>query len=215
MGPANLEDNSVPRLASPTQGDRTLEGMVQWLSALNGGQIGGFEFVIPLDECIGVIDQHERRFVTQSDGLTLHCSLVLIHELMAEVFKERLGERQPPQRIPCGAKIGPTLLLADRGNGDAHGNEHRTALDELEALVRKYEIDSRRQRSTIKNIQELQRAAVFGRRMRDHAKSVWDRFKRFSLVVHARLRTPPGTLMDEGTVRRIHESHNAVVDGAV
>ena len=51
--------------------------------------------------------------------------------------------------------------------------------------------------------------------MRDHAKPVRDRLKGFDLVVHAGLCAPPGTLMHKGAVGRIHETDDAVVDGAI
>ena len=115
--------------------------------------MGGFEFVVPPDRRIGVIDQHEGRSIPQANGLSLHGLLVLFHKDIAEVPEQRLGEREPPQRIPRGAKIDPALLFADRRDHHAHGDEHRSALDELKTLVGQHEVDGRRQRPSIEEIQ--------------------------------------------------------------
>ena len=92
---------------------------------------------------------------------------------------------------------------------------HRTALYELEALIGEYEVDSRRQRPAVEPVEELVGSAVLRRRMGNHAKPVGDRLEGLRFVVHAGFGPPPGTLVHKGTVGRVHESDDAVVDGAV
>ncbi|CAE6715881.1 hypothetical protein NSPZN2_11445 [Nitrospira defluvii] len=189
--------------------------MVQRCSGLHRSQVGGFQLVVPLGRGVGVVDQHQCRFVFQSHRLPLHCLFVLLHENIGEIPEQGLGEREPGKDVPGGGKIDPALLLPHRRHGGTRGDEHRSALHELKPLIGEDEVDGRRQRPAVEFVEELVRPAVFGRRVRHHPEPVGDGLEGLCLVVHAGLGSPPRALVDEGAVRGIHEPDDAVVDGTI
>ena len=88
--------------------------MVQWTAGLHGCEVGGFQLVVPLGRSVGVVDQHQRRFVLQADRLPLHGLFILLHEDIGEIAEQGLGEREPGKNVPGGGEVDPTLLLTDR-----------------------------------------------------------------------------------------------------
>ena len=88
-------------------------------------------------------------------------------------------------------------------------------MHELKSLVGQHEVDGRSQRATVELVEQLVGAAVFRRCMGHHAKPVGDGFEGLGLVMHAGLRPPPGTLMDERAMGWIHQADDAIVDRAI
>src|SRR5262249_30350527 len=58
-------------------------------------------------------------------------------------------------------------------------------------------------------------ATVLRGGVRYHAEAIGDRLEGLGLFMYARLTAPPGALVHEGTVSRVHQAYNAIVDGAI
>jgi len=95
-----------------------------------------FELKIPFSRCIGIVNQHHRGTMFQSEGLLFHHPLVLIEKDASEDTEQALGKGQPPQEVSGCAEIDPTLLMGDRRHGGPSRDPPPACLDELQAEVR-------------------------------------------------------------------------------
>ena len=102
------------RLTLPAKCNAFFERMVEWLSGLHRYEVCGFQLVVPLRRRIGVVDEHQGRFVAQAHRLTLHRLSILCHENIGKVAEDGLGKWNPAETVPRRGKIDAALLVTDR-----------------------------------------------------------------------------------------------------
>src|ERR1017187_10055057 len=169
-----------------------------------------FQLEIPFRWPVRIVNQHEAGIMFQSFRLLDHCQLVLANEASAEELGDRGKKRHAEKDVPRRADIDPAMVLGcwrDRGKA---GEPFLAAADDFVTPVGQDEVDGRRDRLSIYSEQLVGRA-VRRRLMRGHAEAAVDGLELFLLLVDTLLRTPPPGLMNEGTMRRIHEPDDAVV----
>ena len=146
----------------------------------------------------------------QSFRLLDHRQLVLANEASAEELSDRGKERHAEKDVPRRADIDTAMVLGCRRDRGKAGEPFLAAADDFVSPVGQDEVDGRRDRLSIYSEQLVGRTV--GRRlMRGHAEAAVDGLELFLLLVDTLLRTPPPGLMNERTMRRIHEPDDAVV----
>lgn len=126
--------------------------MVEGLSGLRRREMCGFQLVVPFSWRIGIVDEHQGRFVAQSHRLAFHRLSILRHENVGEIAKDGLGKWNPAEAVPRCGKVDAALLFTDRRDRGAARHEERSALDELESLVGQHKVDGGRQRPAVKQV---------------------------------------------------------------
>src|SRR5664280_1089660 len=102
------------------------------------------------------------------------------------------------------------MVLGCRRDRGKAGEPFLAAADDFVSPVGQDEVDGRGDGLTV-NSQQLVGRTVGRRLMRGHAEAAVDGLELLLLLVDTLLRTPPPGLMNERTVRRIHEPDDAVV----
>ena len=189
--------------------------MVEGLSGLHRCEVRGFEFEVPLRGRVRVADEHHGRLVSQADRLLLHCLLVLVEEDPCEEPEQWSHEGNPAYEIPGCAEIDPAFLFGERRHDGPHRHPDDTALQQFEPLVGEDKINRRCQISSGHQTEEFVRGAIARWRVGRHPESTRNRLVRLSLFMAAAGAPPIWTLMDEGTVGRIQQPDDAIVNGTL
>ena len=128
-------------------------------------------------------------------------------------FRTFGNERDPAKEIPGGDYVDAAMVARDgRDRGEA-GEPVFSGADGFGAKVGQDEIDGGGDGIGVGvEAQQFVGRGVGTGGVRAHAKAVGDGFEVFLLFVNAVLGAPPPRLMNEGSVRGIHQADDAVVD---
>src|SRR5271166_2275290 len=187
--------------------------MTSWLSGLERVETCLLEGEIPLRGAVGVVDEHERGIVPEALGLLDHGDLVLADEAAPEKCRNRSYKWDGVEDVPCRSDIDPAGICNCRSYSCEAGEPLVSAADGFVAAVGKNEVDGSGDGLAVDAEQFVGRA-VSRWRMGGHAEAVGDGLEVLFLFVDAGLFAPPPGLVDEGSVGRVHEADDAVVDVA-
>jgi hypothetical protein len=169
-----------------------------------------FQREVPLRWLVRIVDQHQPRVIPQPLRLLDHRLLVLPHKPRPEERRHRGHQRHMVKNVPRRQHIDPARRSRHRSHRRQARKPLLSAPDRLVPPVWQHKIDRRRHRLAIHS-QQLVRRAVPARRVRRHPKPLRNRLKVLQLLMDARLRPPPPSLMHKRPMRRVHQPDNPVV----
>ncbi len=153
------------------------------------------------------------RIVLQAFGLQFHRAPVLLDEFREHEFQQLGAERHPAKEVPGGDDIDAAVVARNRSNCGQAREPVFPRSDGFRAQVGQGKVDGGGHRVGIGvQAQQFVRRGVRTGGVSAHAEAVGDGLEIFLLLVDARPLAPPPGLMDKGSVGRVHQANNAVVD---